>query len=508
MQAYSSIDHNTDSDNSSYGSDKIGSGPSVRSSQSDYDAHPSMPVDSHLSAVTLYSPDNSFEQDRIKSLTLSDIHYEGSISRSDKARTFARGVPKPLLTAKFKQLLASLPINAGELHWVSECFTKICQLQLEWQSVGYKGFVTKDVTMGEHLYNILLKTLDKIWESGEGEKGDEGDEGRREHQRWMAFLRCIRVDYWPREHKAVVIAPLFVEEKAYIITNTVAKALGEYEPIMGAMTALHNCRRNYHVNTEDVWCRLMYNALRLDAIKSSHAEACPFFCITAQTAEEFMYETKKMALIVKSGKLGRTLRFIVALVREAVHDIEPEKLYKSKALNVITFHTHEAYPASQDIPCPKLECRVLFYTSGEIVDFVRRAETAVTLEDWERSSNFMWLTGYSTRVASTLPELAWKEFNRRAEGLIHGYRTYVYTTGHFHRCAFNFEVEPPPAADSKETKKTVANFTSQLYKGLEYSLCVVAQDAISLEAGLGRTSVNRHSMGLGGDGCWRYRLFV
>ncbi|KAH9841973.1 uncharacterized protein C8Q71DRAFT_739711, partial [Rhodofomes roseus] len=455
--------------------------------------------------------------DHIKSLTLSDIRYEGSISSSDKARTFARGIPKPLLTTKFKQLLASLvPINAGEMYWVSEYFTKIRQLQLEWQSVGYKGFVTKDIAMGEPLYNVLLKMLDKIWDSGQGDRGDdEGDEGR-EHQRWMTFLRCIRVDYWPRERKAVVIAPLFAEDKAFMIANTVATALHEYEPTPGR-TALQVCRRNYHVQTADVWCRLMYNAVRIDAMKNTHAEACPFFCIVAQTAEEFMYETKKMALIVKSGKLGRILGFIVVLVREAGHDIEPAKLFKSKALNSVTYHMHWKYPSSKTIPSPNMECRVLFYTSGEIDDFVGRAGSAVTLEDWERSSNFMWLTGYSCRVASSVPEHAWKQFNHRARRLIMEYVSYINTTRHFYTydfaktmlgvpLDFDFNVKVPRTKEEK--KGTVEALVAHLFVGIENSVLVAAADSISLAAGLGRASVKTRSMGLRGDGHWRYSLFA
>ena len=99
-----------------------------------------------------------------------------------------------------------------------------------------------------------------------------------------------RIDFWPKLGKAVVIAPTFQEDMAYSMTKRFGNAFKESEldPIHSTLTI----PSDMVVKAPDVHFRFRYNAVVKEA--GGDTASTPFFCIVAQSSEEFLYETKKV----------------------------------------------------------------------------------------------------------------------------------------------------------------------------------------------------------------------
>ena len=98
------------------------------------------------------------------------------------------------------------------------------------------------------------------------------------------------MDFWPKQGKAVVIAPTFQEDMAYSMTKRFGNAFKESDlnPIQSALTI----PSDMVVKAPDVHFSFRYNAVLKEP--RSNAASTPFFCVVAQSSEEFLYETKKV----------------------------------------------------------------------------------------------------------------------------------------------------------------------------------------------------------------------
>ena len=143
MQGRSSLESNSDS-GSAPGSDDYGSGRSIPGSDSDY-AEPGTPVDlQHPVEVALYSPSHSLDEDRRDALT----HSKHMLREENSQRSLAMSpdrftLPSGNILPQFFNRIRSPDISEEDAYRLCNHFTRIRNLQLEWQNAGCQGFMTK-----------------------------------------------------------------------------------------------------------------------------------------------------------------------------------------------------------------------------------------------------------------------------------------------------------------------------------------------------------------------------
>ncbi|KAH9911077.1 uncharacterized protein B0H18DRAFT_962555, partial [Fomitopsis serialis] len=255
MQGRSSLESNSDS-GSAPGSDDYGSGRSIPGSDSDY-TEPGTPVDLHHPVeVALYSPSRSLDEDQGYAVTLPKSISREDYSRRSLAISPSSGPTSADIMPQFLKLIRSPDLCEGDEYRLSKYFTQIRNLQLEWQNAGCEGWVTKDITdgMNEQLYELMQKKVDASWqwELGEGE-----------YRRWLLFIRCMRIDFWPK-----------LEDMAYSMTKRFGNVFKESEldPIHSTLTI----PSDMVVKAPDVHFRFRYNAVVKEA--GGDTASTPFFC--------------------------------------------------------------------------------------------------------------------------------------------------------------------------------------------------------------------------------------
>ncbi|KAH9914241.1 uncharacterized protein B0H18DRAFT_959976 [Fomitopsis serialis] len=351
-----------------------------------------------LSDVAIRSPGNSFrENDRITGPHTRILAGEMPLDDMVDSATTFDGLPQQFLGA----------VQAGSAHDESDRKLSIhllgylLELKREWTHACRRGFVTQDIHgADENQYHILQKFVVNAW-NNETASSDVASKS------WIAFVRCIRVDFWSAEHKIVLIAPTLEEDLTNDIASYMALVLrqSEPEPFRSTIAAVEDSI----VKTDTLQTVLKCSAVHIDAAVDN--EDCDenevsgtglpsvlgplvFFCSVAQTAEEFVYQTGKIAELVNSQPLLQG--FLHAL-------IGPPQTTSSATTD------YECGPGE------RIECRVLLYNRDDFPQFLHRANKAKTLTDWNHNEHHMWLKTTRGRFPVTVPADGWRNFVQKLE---------------------------------------------------------------------------------------------
>ncbi|KAH9932630.1 uncharacterized protein B0H18DRAFT_1115855 [Fomitopsis serialis] len=301
-----------------------------------------------------------------------------------------------------QQFLGAL--QAGSAH--DECdhklSTRLLQYLLElkrgWTHACRLGFVTQDIhNADEKQYHILQNFVVNAWNN----KIVSPDAASKS---WIAFVRCIRIDFWSAERKIVLIAPTLEEDLTNDIASYMAFVLRESEPDESFRSTIAGVE-NSIIETNTLRTVLKCSAVHTDAAVDNEDRdesevsrtGLPsvlgpliFFCAVAQTAEEFVYQTSKIAELVNSQPLLQG--FLHAL-------IGPPQATSS------TITDYERGPVSE-----RIECRVLLYNRDGFPEFLHRADRAKTPTDWNDDEHHMWLKTTRGREPVTVPSHGWGKF--------------------------------------------------------------------------------------------------
>ncbi|KAH9913528.1 uncharacterized protein B0H18DRAFT_960259 [Fomitopsis serialis] len=227
-------------------------------------------------------------------------------------------------------------------------FNDIWHLWKEWVDKGRRGFVTKHmIGMNSDSYRLLLDVLEQAWQ-WELEGGVYG--------RWVAFLRCMRADLFVQANEVVAIAPTFDED---------------FSPVVSAKRVITN---------SDVQFRLNYASITLDIGHEGEPEYEPnnsdiFMCLVTQSREEFLYQTRKIALALTRSLVG----FFIVLVA--------------------------GLPSQQPDPDVSFKTSVLQETmSGLALRFKTRVRDGSNFDHWQEDYHFMRLLEANGMPLTSPPE--------------------------------------------------------------------------------------------------------
>ncbi|KAH9910855.1 uncharacterized protein B0H18DRAFT_1129407 [Fomitopsis serialis] len=367
---------------------------------SDYGSAPSVPdtndsIRSYAPDSDIYSPDTSFDADtsldehdpRGQNMqVIRDLEAYGSAQKVGVASA-NRGIPDD-----FWDLFRRVLPDGDEQEVMREAFVAIWELQNQWVANNRDGFLTKSITgMAEQQFWLIQDVLARSWQW-------DLHTGILKH--WISFIRCLTLDFWPQERRAIAVAPTFEEEFAFPIASTVKRYMSVSG--MGWSKVTTSVAPRTTIKNSDVQFRIKYGAVRLDGHESKLGREV-FLVMVAQSRTEFLYQAKKMAAAVPS--LKRLQGFMIVLIGDLGegHD------------------GLEFIPASSFDPGTRIECCMLSYERQEFVMFNHRAASAVGFQDWENDPNFMrWLDLIQPGSASpkTMPPDAFLTFNARMQSIL------------------------------------------------------------------------------------------
>ncbi|KAH9913777.1 uncharacterized protein B0H18DRAFT_1126014 [Fomitopsis serialis] len=472
------------SDTHSVGSDDTE--PDVPSSDTNDSNPPRTPISSRQpTKVTIQSPGRSFSEQQLIKMPQAVLQGERSRGSLELYPTLAKlAVPAiPALSSglppRFLEWLAARSeIGREERDLMCKYLGDIRQLQFQWYQANRDGFVIRDlIGLSEHAYKLLQHILDETWNCKLG-RGQE-----LEFLQWIAFLRCMQIDFRPDLGKGVAIAPTFYEDLTTSITHLVTKVLREAEgdPLCSTVATLVKST----VETPVLHSRPKYSAIHVDAV-NHHKALGPmiFFCAMAQTDQEFMYQANKLSLILRY--LPSLLGFLIALVRPAPDHADLTKLHKVSGTS------------------EWVQCRVLLYHSDDFPEFQERMSRIHRMEEWETDTHHMWLTSSSGEPQS-YPPGAWKPFCDGLDKIVQSHAVSppkrpfaAFTDKPQHQWLLSPEDEA--AARRKSLAKDIA-------VSLNHSAHWVAGNTMSLRKGEGKMNLKWANDPYGQKGLFRVVLY-
>jgi len=261
-------------------------------------------------------------------------------------------------TSMMSHLSGQGPANPDDVEALCDYLKQIQLLQKKWIEAGRMGFVTQDIHgLDEHQFELLKKELDNSWKWELGEK--------QEWKEWVAFLRCVDIDFWHREKKVVVQAPLFKEDFSFGVASNMQRLMN-CELLLEDRLPELQIKPQSIVESPRVCFSLKYSALS-PPIDANNNQA--FFCIVTQSREEFIYQTRKVALAVDS--LQQVQGFLIALLS----GVDPG--------------SEDCYHLRSRTYLPPVELAVLSVPRHDFAKFKGRAWLHTSIEDWEEEINFM-----------------------------------------------------------------------------------------------------------------------
>ncbi|KAH9916349.1 uncharacterized protein B0H18DRAFT_1124253 [Fomitopsis serialis] len=340
--------------------------------------------------------------------TLSPATSVTQYSPSRSLRDAQKVESPPPHTDKFVVFLhsATPELEDANLFRFIGYYDKVWMLWLKWASAGHCGVVTQDIqSIPEEHYRMLQRQLDSSWEW----EGPEGD-----LKRWCIFLRFIRIDFFPRRKHLTVRAPTFSEDLAV--------------PLLADICSLFCLVGNGHTRTSpslvsrtvisnpNLECVLQHATINTSAQSPAAGDTAIALCIFTQSAEEFLYETKKLAMALPSLPSLQGLLIVHISQRGTTGPSSPSRSFTPRA----------SFPPGEFF---RPEVCILSYMRSQFPAFLARVEEAENLRDWEaEGGNFTWVTetipmglgealpeamegiasnwrGWSNRISNTLPNL-------------------------------------------------------------------------------------------------------
>ncbi|KAH9926940.1 uncharacterized protein B0H18DRAFT_1004609 [Fomitopsis serialis] len=340
------------------------------------------PPDPHLPPnVRLYSPGNSFNEHNSFSLPQSLLLGSGNPQRFLPDLESRKAVVHHKAW-QFEDVLEAVGLVTDADAHLRAYLMQIYLLQKEWEQADCTGFVAKNiVNVNEAQYRMLQKKIQEILEL-------PVDEAESEFERCVAFIQDVRIDFWRSLGKVVAIAPTSQADLTRPIVDRVANILREAEPNSVGST-LDIVPKSF-VEVPDLMFYMNDKTVHQHATYTPQAPGpMIFFCIIAQSQEEFTYETKKMSLAVPH--LSQLQGFIIALIMRAEPQALSNCLFQDGTL------------------CDPMECRVLAYCREDFDAFLQCAARSQSIKDWEKEANFMWLTSI-TWGPKMFPHEGWARF--------------------------------------------------------------------------------------------------